>query len=65
MALRRPPVFQDRHAERDQLSRLLDTARAGESAALVVRGEAGIGKTALLDLIARQASGFQVPGSPG
>jgi AAA ATPase domain len=60
MALRRAPALQDRDVERDQLSRLLDTARAGESAALVVRGEAGIGKTALLDLVAAQASGFDV-----
>jgi hypothetical protein len=60
MALRRAPAFQDRAVERDQLSQLLDTARAGESAALVVRGEAGMGKTALLDHIALQASGFDV-----
>jgi hypothetical protein len=42
------------------LDQLLDTVRAGESAALVVRGEAGIGKTALLDHCVRQASGFQI-----
>jgi DNA-binding CsgD family transcriptional regulator len=60
MALRRAPLLQDRDAERDQLRQLLDTARAGESAALVVRGEAGIGKTALLDHVAQQASGFDV-----
>jgi DNA-binding CsgD family transcriptional regulator len=42
------------------LIRLLDTVRAGESAALVVRGEAGIGKTALLEHVAGDVSGFQV-----
>src|SRR3984957_9644972 len=60
MALRRAPLLQDRDAERDQLRQLLDTARGGESAALVVRGEAGIGKTALLDHIVLQATGFDV-----
>jgi hypothetical protein len=39
---------------------LLEKVRAGESAALVVRGEAGIGKTALLEEYVGQASGFQV-----
>ena len=33
---------------------------AGQSAVLVVRGEAGVGKTALLHYCARQASGFRV-----
>jgi DNA-binding CsgD family transcriptional regulator len=53
-------VLRGRTAERAQLSRLMDKARGGESAALVVRGEAGIGKTALLDHCAGQASDFQV-----
>src|ERR1700761_3342424 len=53
-------VFRGRSAEQDQLQRLLDRARAGESAALVVRGEAGIGKTALLDYCVGIAAGFQV-----
>ncbi len=57
---RRSPAFRGRTAERDHLARLLDKARSGESAALVVRGEAGIGKTALLDQCAERASGFQV-----
>ncbi len=42
------------------LDGLLARVRAGESEALVIRGEAGIGKTALLRYAARQASGFQV-----
>lgn len=52
--------FLDRTGEREVLDRLLATARAGESAVLVMRGEAGIGKTALLRYAARQASGFRV-----
>jgi hypothetical protein len=42
------------------LNLLLAKARLGESAALVVRGEAGIGKTTLLDQCAERASGFRV-----
>src|SRR5918996_1446593 len=52
--------FLDRTSEREVLDRLLATAREGESAILVIRGEAGIGKTALLRYAARQASGFRV-----
>jgi DNA-binding CsgD family transcriptional regulator len=50
----------DRHAERGVLGRLLEAVRAGESRALVVSGEAGVGKTALLDYLAEQASGCRV-----
>jgi DNA-binding CsgD family transcriptional regulator len=42
------------------LDRLLDAVRAGESRALVVRGEPGIGKTALLDYLVEQATGCRV-----
>ena len=44
-------------AERDALDRLVDAVRAGESRALVVRGDPGVGKTALLDYLAGRASG--------
>ncbi|MEA2146169.1 MAG: hypothetical protein QOG59_1756 [Solirubrobacteraceae bacterium] len=44
------------------LDGLLEGARAGRSSVLVVRGEAGIGKTALLDLCGR--GGFGVDGAP-
>jgi hypothetical protein len=50
----------DRTSEREVLDRLLATVRGGQSAVLVIRGEAGIGKTALLRYAARQASGFRV-----
>ncbi|MBB5113302.1 AAA family ATPase [Micromonospora echinospora] len=38
-----------RHAERETVKQLLARAQAGRSGALVVRGEAGIGKTALVE----------------
>jgi len=47
----------DRRSERDALDRLVGAVQAGESRALVVRGEPGVGKTVLLDYLARQASG--------
>src|SRR3954453_12487687 len=52
--------FLDRTSEREVLDGLLATVRDGQSAVLVVRGEAGVGKTALLRYVARQASGFRV-----
>ncbi len=42
------------------LDGLLDCVRDGESAVLVLRGEAGIGKTALMRYCARQASGCRL-----
>ena len=38
------------------LDRQLERVRAGESSVVVVRGEAGVGKTALLEHVAEQAS---------
>jgi len=52
--------FRGRTAERKVLDQLLTDARGGTSAVLVIRGEPGIGKTALLRYLARQASGFRV-----
>jgi DNA-binding CsgD family transcriptional regulator len=60
MATTHASGFLDRTSERELLHRLLARAREGESAVLVVRGEPGIGKTALLRYTARQASGFRV-----
>jgi DNA-binding CsgD family transcriptional regulator/tetratricopeptide (TPR) repeat protein len=53
-------VLRDRRPECEVLERLLDAARAGESRALVVRGEPGVGKTALLDNLVEQALGCRV-----
>jgi DNA-binding CsgD family transcriptional regulator len=44
-----------RRDERAILDRLVDAVRAGESRALVIRGEAGVGKTALLEYLAANA----------
>jgi DNA-binding CsgD family transcriptional regulator len=60
MAARRPPVLLGRAEEREALDRLLANVRAGQSAVLVIRGEAGVGKTSLLHHCARHASGFRV-----
>ncbi|WP_080697216.1 helix-turn-helix transcriptional regulator [Mycobacterium asiaticum] len=48
-----------RRAECAALERLLSAARSGRSQVLVLGGEAGIGKTALLDFTAQRAVGFQ------
>ena len=54
-----------RRSECDVLDRLVDAVRAGESRALVVVGEPGVGKTALLDHVAGRASGFRVARAMG
>src|SRR5260370_19094611 len=46
-----------RRAECDVLDRLLEAVRAGKSRALVVRGEPGVGKTALLEYLVGRPSG--------
>jgi DNA-binding CsgD family transcriptional regulator len=51
--------FLGRTRERERLDAMLAQARAGQSAVLVIRGEPGIGKTALLRYAARQASGLR------
>ena len=56
----RPPAFRGRSSERELLDRLLENARVGQGAVLVIRGEVGVGKTALLHHCARQAPGFRV-----
>jgi DNA-binding CsgD family transcriptional regulator len=49
MAIADPNTLRGRDAECATLDRLLDAVRGGESRVLVVRGEPGMGKTALLD----------------
>jgi hypothetical protein len=46
--------------ERAALSQLLDAARAGRSGVLVLRGEPGAGKTALLEWVIESAAGLRV-----
>ena len=50
----------DRLPERAALNELLDAARAGRSGVLVMRGEPGIGKTALLEYAIEAAGGLRV-----
>src|SRR5215469_2674040 len=53
----RPPALTDRLSECRALDRLVGAVRAGESRALVVRGDPGVGKSVLLDHLAAKASG--------
>ena len=54
-----------RRSERGVLDRLIEAVRAGESRALVLTGEPGVGKTALLDYVSAQASGCRVARAAG
>ena len=58
-------VVLDRRSECRVLHQLLDAVRSGESRALVVRGELGVGKTVLLDHLVEQAWGCRVEGISG
>ncbi|PLW71047.1 helix-turn-helix transcriptional regulator, partial [Streptomyces sp. DJ] len=49
-----------RKPEEDAIAELLAGARAGTSSSLVLRGEPGIGKTALLDHAAAAAGGMRL-----
>jgi predicted ATP-dependent serine protease len=49
-----------RRSECAALDGLLDRVRGGRSAVLVLRGEAGIGKTALLGYLTERAAGLSV-----
>src|SRR5437764_2772578 len=53
-------MLRGRRNERDVLDRELQRVRAGESSVMVVRGEAGVGKTALLAYVAERASGCRI-----
>src|SRR5689334_1998924 len=50
----------DRNREREMLDRLVAETRAGHSRVLVLRGEAGIGKTALLGYLSGAAEGCRI-----
>jgi hypothetical protein len=49
-----------RRAECNALDELLNGVRAGESRALVIHGEPGVGKTALLEYIGDRTTGCRV-----
>ena len=59
------PVLLGRRSECETLDRLVTTVRAGESAVLVVRGEAGVGKSALLAYLIERASGCRIARAAG
>jgi DNA-binding CsgD family transcriptional regulator len=58
-------VLRGRRSELELLDGLLEAVRDGESRVLVVRGEPGVGKSALLEYAARQASGFRAAHAAG
>jgi DNA-binding CsgD family transcriptional regulator len=66
-----PPVFSSgrrllgREREREALDRLLDGVRGGRGGVLVVHGEAGVGKTALLEYAAEAGPEFRIARTSG
>jgi DNA-binding CsgD family transcriptional regulator len=57
--------LQGREAESDHLDRLVADVRAGTSQALVVHGDAGVGKTALLEYLADHVGDCQLARASG
>jgi predicted ATPase len=56
----RTPGLRDREPERAVLNQFVASVRTGEGQALVVRGEPGVGKTALLDYLTAQSQDCRV-----
>ena len=54
-----------RRSECEALDRLVASARAGQSQVLVLRGEVGVGKTALLEFLVGRASGCRIAQAAG
>jgi len=54
-----------RHSECEALDRLVTSAKVGQSQVLVLRGEAGVGKSALLEHLVGAAAGCQVARAAG
>jgi DNA-binding CsgD family transcriptional regulator len=59
------PTLRGRARECDAIDRLLGVVRRGESLTLVIRGEPGIGKTALLEYAVASASDLRVVRAAG
>jgi DNA-binding CsgD family transcriptional regulator/tetratricopeptide (TPR) repeat protein len=60
-----PSRLLGRRSERETLDRLVTDALAGQSRVIVVRGEAGIGKSALLSYIVEKVAGWHVATAVG
>src|SRR6202035_472850 len=60
-----PGQLLGREREREVLDRLLDGVRAGRGGVLVVHGEAGVGKTALLEYAVEAAPEFRTARTSG
>lgn len=54
-----------RRSECKSLDRLLEDVREGQSRVLVLRGDAGVGKTTLLEYLVANASGCRIERSAG
>src|SRR3954454_17880001 len=65
MATVQTPRLLGRSSECHTLDRLVATVRAGQSAVLVLRGEAGVGKSALLACLIERASGCRIARAAG
>lgn len=63
--LHRGQELRGRQSECEALDRLLEAVRGGQSRVLVLRGEAGVGKTALLGCLGVSASGCRIARSAG
>src|SRR3954462_2109680 len=59
------PPLRGRRSECAALDRLLAGVQAGQSGVLVLRGEAGVGKTALLEYLLDRASGCRIMRAAG
>jgi DNA-binding CsgD family transcriptional regulator len=59
------PALLGRRTECDALDRLVESVRASQSRVLVLRGEAGVGKSVLLEYLVARASGCHVARAPG
>jgi len=53
-------VLLGRERECERIDRALDRARSGAATAIAIRGEAGVGKTSLLDYACHSAAGMKV-----
>jgi DNA-binding CsgD family transcriptional regulator len=61
----REPGLRGRRNECDALDRLLESVRSGQSRVLVLRGEEGVGKSALLEYLVERASTCRIARAAG